>query len=404
MNKSMSISKGAGNIKHNKRTQTVMPKNIDANRSSNNLTIIDNDIKDVYKNLFDDSIYQYNQNQKRSDRCIRDYHNKITHDKKSKLFHELVIQVGNINDKIDSNLTNDIYTDFLHEFIKTNPQLEVFGAYVHNDETTAHMHLDYVPWANYSKGLTKRVSNDKAIHQMGWGSWQNWKESQFELLEKISLNHGVNRQVMNNREKHRTVDGYKQEMRIIEKKIEVLDKIIVPEVNLTVKKGITGQKWVKFEDYSQLLQKTTLLEAHKQDLRAVNDKNDEIIGNITKHRLKELLDTSNKDYADLEDDYSKLLDENIKLKRLIIKKDQEINFYEKIIDNLKNYIQKMLNNLIAIIHEKTCDFGLNKKQEDTLTKYLVDFNHDTSIEIENISNGFEPDEFRIKEDDFTMSL
>ena len=46
------------------------------------------------------------------------------------------------------------------------------GAYVHNDEATAHLHLDYIPFASYSRGMTLRVANDRAIEQMGYKSWR----------------------------------------------------------------------------------------------------------------------------------------------------------------------------------------------------------------------------------------
>lgn len=61
----------------------------------------------------------------------------------------------------------------------------VVGAYIHNDEATPHMHIVYVPVATYSKGLKKRVSNDKALNQMGYKTWNDWKDSQMACLENL---------------------------------------------------------------------------------------------------------------------------------------------------------------------------------------------------------------------------
>ena len=64
-------------------------------------------------------------------------------------------------------------TEFLKKFIDSNPQMKVFGAYIHHDEIgTVHMHLDYVPFSIVNKrGLEIRVSNDKAIEQTGYRNW-----------------------------------------------------------------------------------------------------------------------------------------------------------------------------------------------------------------------------------------
>jgi hypothetical protein len=64
--------------------------------------------------------------------------------------------------------------------------MKVVGAIVHMDEETPHLHLDYVPFITGQKrGLGTRVSNDKAILQMGYKSWNDWR-SQEEKQLKIS--------------------------------------------------------------------------------------------------------------------------------------------------------------------------------------------------------------------------
>ena len=87
MSISMSISKGKGNIKHNDRTQLKAPKNVDSSRSKMNVYLIKDDIKQVYNELFQAAVDDYNANQKRADRKIKDYYSHINHSKKHITFH-----------------------------------------------------------------------------------------------------------------------------------------------------------------------------------------------------------------------------------------------------------------------------------------------------------------------------
>ena len=199
---SMSISKGKGNIKHNDRTQLKAPKNVDKSRSAMNVYLIQDDIRVVYNELFQAAVDDYNQTQKRADRKINDYYSHINHSKKHNTFHELVVQIGNKDEQIEPQVTKSILIDFAEQFKKQNPQLRVFGAYIHIDESTPHLHLDYVPFANYSRGQRVRVANNKAIAQMGFRSWNDWKDKQFDTLESIAKEYDVERHVMNNADKH----------------------------------------------------------------------------------------------------------------------------------------------------------------------------------------------------------
>ena len=64
------------------------------------------------------------------------------------------------------------------------------------------MHIDYVPVATYSKGLKKRVANDKALNQMGYKTWNDWKDSQMTCLENLVREKGYDREYMHNTNKH----------------------------------------------------------------------------------------------------------------------------------------------------------------------------------------------------------
>ncbi|MDO4466564.1 MAG: plasmid recombination protein [Bacillota bacterium] len=210
---SLSITIGEGNIGHNKnKLRREKLTNVDSLRTELNLHIVDENIKTAYTKLFDESVKKYNQTQKRSDRKIENYYKKIYNSKKEKTFYEFVIQIGNMEKQPNMHVTNQIFTEFVELIQSKYPQIHIFGAYVHNDESTPHLHLDYIPYATYDRGLTKRVSLSKAMTQMGYsftgkderdkGLYKVWRNDLLHDFEQICEQHGITREVMHDANKH----------------------------------------------------------------------------------------------------------------------------------------------------------------------------------------------------------
>ena len=86
MERTISGMMGKGSVNHNTRAFTA--KNVDKERSRDNVEFCHSDIKEVYHNLFDEALERYNAKQKRSDRKIDDYYEKIRRGKQEKLFYE----------------------------------------------------------------------------------------------------------------------------------------------------------------------------------------------------------------------------------------------------------------------------------------------------------------------------
>mgnify|MGYP002240375305 CR=1 FL=1 len=63
------------------------------------------------------------------------------------LFYEVIVQIGNRDDTGVGSEAADIavkvLTDYVELFISRNPQLYVFGAYIHMDEETPHVHIEF---------------------------------------------------------------------------------------------------------------------------------------------------------------------------------------------------------------------------------------------------------------------
>ena len=74
MERTISAMIGKGSVNHNTRAFTA--KNVDKNRSADNVEFCQEDIKQVYHKLFDEARERYNAKQKRKDRMIDNYYKK----------------------------------------------------------------------------------------------------------------------------------------------------------------------------------------------------------------------------------------------------------------------------------------------------------------------------------------
>ena len=122
---------------------------------------------------------RYNSRQSREDRKIEDYYEKIAKSKNGEnLFYEDVLQWGKKED-FENNpelreKAKEALMLYAESFEARNPNLKVIGAYIHMDEVSPHLHLDYIPVAHgYSRGLDTRNSLDRAMKEMGYIPGQN---------------------------------------------------------------------------------------------------------------------------------------------------------------------------------------------------------------------------------------
>ena len=223
MERTISFMNGEGSIGHN--TRSFIAKNVDANRTKDNIVLINEDIKQVYHKLFDKALDEYNAKQKRKDRQIKNYYEKIKRSKQEKLFYEVIVQIGNMYDtgvgSYSAEIATQILKDYAELFQFRNPQLYVFGAYIHMDEETPHLHLDFVPWVSDSKrGLETRTSLKGALASRGFASegkgnteWQQWSEAEKEDIAIIMERYGIGWHKKGTHNKHLSVLDYKKQER-----------------------------------------------------------------------------------------------------------------------------------------------------------------------------------------------
>ena len=84
----VSMPQGKGSQMHNRREYEKYgkptPDNIDVSKSHENITLVDKDIKEAYREIFGEALDKYNAKQKRADRKIEDYCDHIKKSKKVK--------------------------------------------------------------------------------------------------------------------------------------------------------------------------------------------------------------------------------------------------------------------------------------------------------------------------------
>lgn len=223
MKRTISFMTGKGSVNHNSRK--FHAKNTDPERSCLNVEYCNENVKDVYHELFDEALARYNEKQTRSDRRIDDYYNKILRGKQEKPFHEIIVQIGdkdNMGAKTeDGQLAAKVLDEYMQGFRQRNLTLRVFAAYLHMDEATPHLHIDFVPYTTGSKrGLDTRVSLKQALSALGFKGGtrretelNQWVAYEKEQLAAVMLEHGIEWEKKGTHEKHLSVLDFEKKER-----------------------------------------------------------------------------------------------------------------------------------------------------------------------------------------------
>ena len=127
-------------------------------------------VKEIYNQEFSEAVEEYNKTQKRKDRRIEDYYEKISEDKKTDLAVEGLIQIGDADTWKDKSIEErykmlPLYLDCLREMQKEFPGLRLAGASFHVNESSPHLHWVGVcvhERENAQRGMRK-VSSKAAV-------------------------------------------------------------------------------------------------------------------------------------------------------------------------------------------------------------------------------------------------
>lgn len=223
---------GKGSIQHNNRSFSA--KNVDRERSNQNIVFVREDLKQVYHELFDAALAEANAKKKKTRDKIPDYYEHIRQGKQEKLFHEVIFQIGNLDDcgcgTEGGERAAAALKAFAESFQEQNPHLRVFNMVLHMDEATPHLHVDFVPFATgQTRGLSTRVSMKQALLQQGFKGqgrtnteWKVWMDHEKERLKEIAQAHNFEIISLGGGRKHMELPAYRaaaKELEVIQEQV-----------------------------------------------------------------------------------------------------------------------------------------------------------------------------------------
>lgn len=323
---------------HNVRDEryTDKQKHIDKALTEQNVTIRDVPVRQAYAEIFGQAVEEYNAKQKRSDRCITDYYDKIKRDKRKHPVYECIVQIGDRSDTGNAaEQEKQALIKFAEEWDKRNPNLRLVGAYIHCDEPdgTVHMHLDYIPVAVCTRGMGVQNSLDRALQQQGFKS-ENihqtaqiaWQDSEREALCVICRDLGIDvqrnqgigqgREYLTPQEYRDAKDSMIGELEQEKKRLEQEKKQLEQEINEIT--NYTEAKWAHKGDIVLKRQRKGRVTIEETDLDSLIEGNNAYVQNYKK--IKDL----DQACRELQNEKVKFFDERVESRR-----DKEIIDYIK---------------------------------------------------------------------------
>lgn len=338
----MSIAKGRGDLRHNNRK--FRPKNADPQRKDKNITLVHEDLQKVYHELFDESVIKYNDTQKRNDRKIKNYFDKIYRSKKEKPFYEFIIQVGNQNDQPSETKCKAILKEFNDMLINDYPSLRVFNSVIHMDESTPHLHIDFVPVGDgYKKGMEKRASFKRVLKNLGFSDFREFQNQLFVKLEEISKHHDIARvSDVAIGAKHIPIQQYREIQRLAEQKINDIDGMSVPRTSIKIYQKLNA---VPQEMYEEIVKDNAYRKAQNEALTGEN--------------------------------------ENLRTQLINLKTENNIDTYEAVIESQKSKIESLNDEIDEIRY----NFNTMQKSNDSRIEKMYEKNDALQEQIEALEKS-----------------
>lgn len=364
----VSMPQGKGSQMHNRREYEKYgkptPDNIDVSKSHENITLVDRDIKEAYREIFGEALDKYNAKQKRADRKIEDYCDHIKKSKNGeKLFYEDVVQWGSKDDFQNPQTrerAKEALVKYVEGFEERNPNLKLIGAYIHMDEASPHLHLDYVPVAHgYSRGLSTRNSLDRAMKEMGFApeneSRKNnatklWKESERSYFGEICRSMGLEVEMeRQSTRKNLSVEEYKdardemlgnieQEKEAIVAEVEPLRELKtgIDEIAGTGKTVLPGVVAIKKKDLEAVKEQAKAYTANRDEIETLRERSAAV--SQREQRADQREQQLNKREAGLEDMQNQIIERynrQLRLNQLLEKSERDGRAKDKKIADLQ---------------------------------------------------------------------
>ena len=363
-----------------------------------------NDVKDLYLELFEEAKLEYNNKQKRDDRKIENYFDKISNDTKHDLACEIIIELGDMKywenkSKKDKLKMVDVFKDQIIDLEKVVPNFKVANATIHFDESSPHLHIIGVPYKDNCKtGLSRQVGKSDVFTKESltiiqdkmrvycinsfnkvYSLKEELKEKQQGRNRDINVKDMGNYQRMKkqlNQDKDKLDKANKKSLELDNKSNNIKEQIN----NLKISKLNKDNLILSKEDKEKLIKYIDEVEKTNNDFKSI-------------HKLSITLNDVDTELKENKKNIAKLEKENYKLKQTIkdlnyqINEDkEEISKLKSTINNLKqtiSYLKDKFDKLISFLHSKIHNWY---DKDDKYLNVINDMYKDEVLDDEDIDD------------------
>lgn len=376
---------------NNRKYKNKNNQELDPEKSHENVVIVGTnniieDVKNVYKNEFNEAVYNYNLKQKREDRKILDYYDQINNDKQTNLAVEMLFQLGDSEHWKDKSMEDkkkmvNIYSKAID--ILKDRNIVTAQATVHLDESSPHLHLIAVPIAeNNKRGLSKQVSQNKVLTIKTIKEIREEIEKVFISEYKKTYKEEITLKKGSELPDHLDVKKYKKAKEILKVAKEY-------EYNNDIKDTLETELENTKEEIKEIEEKITKAEKEKENKIEIIENVKTETNNLTSELTK--LETSKNGKLKEKDDLEKALDlyqQKIKdYKEQIVKDKEEADRLEeeekKTAEDLKAQ-EKKIKDIKDEIDKKNKDYNDSLTEKNNLEEKKKKLEEDKK----NIENAY----------------
>lgn len=363
-----------------------------------------NDVKDLYLELFEEAKLEYNNKQKRNDRKIENYFDKISNDTKHDLACEIIIELGDMKywenkSQKDKLQMVDVFKEQIIDLEKVAPNFKVANATIHFDESSPHLHIIGVPYKDNCKtGLSRQVGKSDVFTKESLTIIQdkmrvyciNSFNKVYSLKEELKeKQQGRNRDI-----NVKDMGNYQRMKKQLNQDKDKLDKANKKSLELDnksndIKEQINNLKISKLNKYNLILSKED-----KEKLIKYIDEVDKTNNDFKSiQKLSITLNDVDTELKENKKNIAKLEKENYKLKQTIedlnyqINEDkEEISKLKSTINNLKqtiSYWKDKFDKLILFLHSKIHNWY---DKDDKYLNVINDMYKDEVLDDEDIED------------------
>ena len=375
-----------------------------------------NDVKDLYLELFEEAKLEYNNKQKRDDRKIKNYFDKISNDTKHDLACEIIIELGDMKywenkSQKDKLKMVDVFKEQIIDLEKVVPNFKVANATIHFDESSPHLHIIGVPYKDNCKtGLSRQVGKSDVFTKESLTIIQDkmrvycinsfnkvyilkeeLKEKQQGRNRDINVKDMGNYQRMKkqlNQDKDKLDKANKKSLELDNKSNDIKEQIN----NLKISKLNKDNLFLSKEDKEKLIKYIDEVDKTNNDFKSIQ-------------KLSLTLNDVDTELKENKKNIAKLEQENYKLKQTIedlnyqINEDkEEISKLKSTINNLKqtiSYWKDKFDKLISFLRSKIHNWY---DKDDKYLNVINDMYKDEVLDdedIEDIGLSTEKDDYEL---------